>query len=174
MEFVKFVFGKKKLYLGLLLFSPLLLLMKVRLYPNGKVKKHIFSWFFKDMEYEKFAYLGRKYAKSIATFARKDTTDILRRHLQRKHHVYVVTASIEEWVRPYCEYLCVEEVIGTKIEVNNGVITGRFASNNCYGKEKVVRFIELEPKRNSYILYAYGDSSGDKEMLSFADHGIRK
>jgi phosphoserine phosphatase len=27
----------------------------------------------------------------------------------------------------------------------------------------------MEPERNSYTLYAYGDSRGDKEMLEFAD-----
>ena len=50
-------------------------------------------------------------------------------------------------------------------------MTGNFLSRNCYGEEKVRRLLELEPNRNSYILYAYGDSKGDKELIEFADKG---
>ena len=43
--------------------------------------------------------------------------------------------------------------------------------DNCYGQEKVNRFLQVEPDRKSYVLYAYGDSSGDKEMIALADVG---
>ena len=35
--------------------------------------------------------------------------------------------------------------------------------------EKVKRINQLYPHRNTYYLIAYGDSRGDKELLSFAD-----
>lgn len=53
-----------------------------------------------------------------------------------------------------------------------GYLTGRFITLNCYGQEKVKRLLEIEPDRKEYILVAYGDSRGDKELLEFADHGI--
>ena len=31
------------------------------------------------------------------------------------------------------------------------------------------RLLEIEPRREEYFLYAYGNSTGDKEMLAFAD-----
>lgn len=34
------------------------------------------------------------------------------------------------------------------------------------------RLLEIEPNRKEYILVAYGDSQGDKELLEFADRGI--
>lgn len=53
------------------------------------------------------------------------------------------------------------------MDKTNGILTGRFLSANCYGQEKVNRLLEKEPERDSYILYAYGDSRRDRELLAF-------
>ena len=86
-------------------------------------------------------------------------------HLEQGHKVYVISASIEEWVKPFFHTLGDVTVLATKVKPD---LSG-FASNNCYSQEKVNRLLEVEPERNTYTLYAYGDSRGDKEMLAFAD-----
>lgn len=99
---------------------------------------------------------------------------MLQQHLSQGHEVYIVSASMAEWIRPWASENGVNRVIGTKPEVDaDGRLTGRFASTNCHGREKVRRLLEREPCRESYDLYAYGDSRGDKEMLEFADHGMK-
>ncbi|MDR2690839.1 MAG: hypothetical protein LBB73_00825, partial [Dysgonamonadaceae bacterium] len=50
-----------------------------------------------------------------------------------------------------------------------GLLTGYFSTKNCYGREKVIRLLEKEPDRNTYTLFVYGDSRGDKELMIFAD-----
>ena len=61
-------------------------------------------------------------------------------------------------------------VVGTRIEVIDGKVTGRFLTPNCYGPEKVRRVQEfLSEPRDHYRITAYGDSRGDKEMLQYAD-----
>ena len=66
----------------------------------------------------------------------------------------------------------IESLLATNIEVDSaGLITGKFLSPNCYGREKVIRLLEKEPDRNSYTLFAYGDSRGDRELIEFADKG---
>jgi phosphoserine phosphatase len=86
-------------------------------------------------------------------------------HLSQSHKVYVISASIEEWVIPCCRVLGDITVLATKVKPD---LSG-FISKNCYGQEKVNRLLEMEPERKTYTLYAYGDSRGDKEMLEFAD-----
>lgn len=171
LEFIKYVFGWKKFCLGFLLHLPIIILMILKLYPNWKAKQRIFGWFFRGMEYAQFKTLGEEFATIISDFANRKTTDILRAHIERGATTYVVSASIEEWVKPYCKQLGVNDVMGTKVEIVEGILTGQFATANCYGKEKVNRFLECEPQRESYILYAYGDSRGDRELLALADHG---
>jgi len=41
---------------------------------------------------------------------------------------------------------------------------------NCNGKEKVSRIKEAFNLADFETVYAYGDSSGDKEMLAIATH----
>ena len=94
----------------------------------------------------------------------------------------IVSASIDNWVRPFFYQLTAHSVsdfrvIGTKVEADsNGRLTGRFLTNNCYGPEKVRRVLaeypQLAAQRSSYVVEAYGDSRGDKEMLAFADNAF--
>lgn len=173
LEFIKFVCGIKAFYIGFLLHSPLLIWMKLGIYPNWKAKQKVFSWFFKGMPYTTFAKYGENFAKVVKTMMKETTLDILRKHQSEGADIYVISASVDEWVRPFCTLLGVKDVIATQIETDSkGMLTGRFASPNCYGKEKVRRFLEAEPSRSEYYLYAYGDSRGDKEIISFADNGF--
>lgn len=170
LEFIKFACGKRKFYLGFLLYSPILVLMKLHLYPNWKAKEKIFSYYFKGMSYQRFQELGESFAKVIDGIRREPVIDILKKHIADGHDVYVISASIEEWVRPWCEQFDVADVMCTKIEVSlNGLITGRFITKNCYGQEKVNRLLQKKPNRRSYYLFAYGDSLGDRELFDFSD-----
>lgn len=169
-EFIKFTFGMKALLFGLLQYSPLLLLMKLGLYDNGRAKQKVFAHFFKGKDRLWFEEQGRLFANEVEKMLRTDIMAKLDNHLSHGDTVYVVTASIEEWVRPWCESHHIDNVIATKAEINgNGIITGKFLTKNCYGPEKVSRLLKMEPNRSDHYLYAYGDSRGDREMFQFAD-----
>ncbi|MBQ0073661.1 MAG: HAD-IB family hydrolase [Prevotella sp.] len=171
LEFIRFVCGTKKLYLGILLYSPLLVLMKMRVIDNHKLKQRFLSYFFKGLTYSEFSEYGMSFASREAELLNRGTHAMLLKHLQEGADVYVVSASVVEWVRPFCLSLGVKEVLGTEMEVDaDGKLTGRFATHNCYGKEKVRRFLEVEPDRDSYTLYAYGDSRGDYPMFELSDY----
>ena len=172
LEFIKYACGGLSFYAGFLLYSPILFLMKLQLYPNWKAKQLIFAHFFKGWDYCKFQSACDGFAKQTERIRNKETETILKRHAQHGDTIYVVSASIDDWVKPCCTQVADVMVLGTKIDVNdNGIVTGRFLTKNCYGQEKVNRLLEVEPNRNEYELYAYGDSRGDKEMIEFADYG---
>ena len=146
--------------------------MKLSLYPNWKLKQKIFSTFFAGMSYTEFKSLGEKFAMKVALIQNEKIMSKLEKHLKDGDDVYVISASIEEWVRPFCKSRGVNNILGTQIEIDaEKKLTGRFLTKNCYGQEKVNRLVEIERDRNSYILYAYGDSRGDKEILEYADFG---
>lgn len=172
LEFIKFTHGETAFFMGFSIFAPILILMKFHLYPNWKAKQYIFSWFYEDMEYATFVDFGEKFAEHIETIRNETTINQLQDFKSEGADVYVVSASIDDWVRPFCNRLGVKDVLGTKVEVKDGKLTGRFLTKNCYGQEKVNRLLEIEPNRNEYYLYAFGDSRGDKEMLEFADKAV--
>lgn len=172
-EFIRFSCGKRKFFLGFMLFSPMIVLMKLKLYPNWKCKQKVYSWFFKGKEYSWFKQKGKEFVDEAIKIQRTKIVTELGKFKAKGAKIYVISASIDDWVRPFCYRLGVDCVLGTRIEFDeNGLITGKFSTKNCYGQEKVKRLLELEPNREEYFLYAYGDSQGDKEMLSFADKGI--
>jgi HAD superfamily hydrolase (TIGR01490 family) len=172
LEFIKFTKGKKLFYVGFLLYSPLLVAYKMKLYPNWKVKEKIFGYFFKGISISEFSRLGESFMERITKIVRPKALETIKGYQQQKVAIYVISASIYNWVAPWCRSVGIESVLGTEIETDNqGLLTGRFLTKNCYGEEKVNRLIEKEPDRKTYLLYAYGDSRGDKELIEFADKG---
>ena len=167
LEFILYSCGKVRFLLGFLLYSPLLILMKFGLYPNWKAKQHVFSYFFRGMKIDDFDSVCRRFAVDCRYLLRPEAVKDIETAMTEGIIVYVVSASIDNWVQPFFEFA---KVLGTQIEVINGILTGRFMTPNCYGPEKVRRIKEVltEPRSHYYII-AYGDSRGDKEMLDYAD-----
>ncbi len=166
LEFIRYACGTVRFLLGFLLYSPLLVLMKLRLYSNGKAKQKVFAHFFKGMTIDAFDAHCQDFARTHRHLLRPDVARQLEQALSEGSEVLIVSASIDNWVQPFFPKV---KVLGTQIEVIDGRLTGRFLTPNCYGQEKVRRILALHPDRSSYYLTAYGDSRGDREMLAFAD-----
>lgn len=171
--FAKFAVGKRKTCLCFLLFSPLLILMKLRLVDNSKTKEKIFSFLYKKMEYNSFADKGLEFSNTIVCFENKSTVELMTHHLNSGDVVCVVSASVSEWVMPWCANKGVQHVVCTMPEVKNGRLTGKFATPNCYGKEKVLRLKQEIEDIEDYSLTVYGDSRGDKELMEIANVAIK-
>jgi len=169
LQFIIFVKGKFLFFIGFSIFLPLIILSFTGLYSKSKCKEKIFSYFFKNMEYSVFCRYCISFSDKIDTFLNNETMNFIEKHKIDGNKIYIISASVEEWLVPFVQKHGILNVIGTKIEVKNGLITGKFASKNCIGQEKVNRFLQEEPNRDFYILYAYGDSIGDKELLEFAN-----
>ena len=164
--FIRYACGTPRFLLGFLLHAPLLVLMKLRLYSNGKAKQRLFVWFFRGMPIETFDALCQSFASTHRHLLRPETVRLLQQALSEGSEVLVVSASIDNWVQPFFPAVT---VLGTQIEVIDGRLSGRFLTPNCYGQEKVRRILALHPDRSAYRLTAYGDSRGDRELLAFAD-----
>ena len=179
LAFIRYAKGSTGFWLGFLRYSPLLVLMKLGLYPNYKAKQKVFAHFFKGMTLEAFDALCQRFASDNRHLLRPQALEALNKAISEGAEVVIVSASIDNWVQPFFEGVRREgvrsiQVIGTQIEVEEGVLTGRFLTKNCYGQEKVNRIRALFPNRQDYHLTAYGDSRGDQELLAFADESHYK
>ena len=176
LEFIRFAKGRGQMFRGFLLFSPLLLLMKLHLFPNWKAKQKIFSYFFKGMNIDDFNALCTRFAEQNKHLLRPAGIEKVRQAIEEEQAtVLIISASIDNWVRPFFDEIDKKiQVLGTQIETNGGRLTGQFTTKNCYGQEKVNRLTALYPHREAYELIAFGDSRGDKELLDFADKAFYK
>ena len=163
---ILYAVGTWKCLAGFALYSPLLLLMKLHLYPNWKAKQHVFSHFFKGKSLEDFNKLCCNFAANNRSLLRSDAMKAID-EARNQGEVYVVSASVDNWVQPFLPHVV---VVGTQLEVADGLLTGRFSTRNCYGAEKVNRVKQLlTAPRSQYYIIAFGDSRGDNEMLNYAD-----
>lgn len=170
LAFIRFAHGTCRYYAGFALHAPMLILMLMGLYSGSKAKQRIFSHFFKGWQYSRFKALGQLFYAEIEKMRNEKVINKMQEHIANGHTVYVISASLPEWLEPWCLKQGVNAVIATEIEVDDsGLVTGRFKTKNCSRQEKVKRLLEIEPNREEYFLYAYGNSTGDKELLSFAD-----
>jgi HAD superfamily hydrolase (TIGR01490 family) len=170
LEFVRFAKGSTNFWLGFLRYTPQLVMMKLGLYPNYKIKQKVFSFFFKGMTLEAFDELCQRFARDNQHLLRPMGIKTIQQVMADGAEVLIVSASIDNWVRPFFKnHEPIPMILGTQIEVKDGLLTGRFLTKNCYGQEKVNRLLEKYPNRKDYHLTAYGDSRGDKELLAFAD-----
>ncbi|MCK5691121.1 HAD-IB family hydrolase, partial [Myxococcota bacterium] len=155
-------------YAGLLWLSPMLTAYIFKLIPNHVAKEKLISHFFRGWERTRFYELADAYAlKEIDKIVRPGALKKIRWHQEQGHEVVVVSASVECWLKRWCEKEKVE-LIGTRLEVIEGKLSGKFATKNCHGPEKVVRIKSRYELSDYETIYAYGDSSGDKEMLVLA------
>lgn len=169
-EFLRFVGGSARFYAVFALYTPLLILMKLKLYSNQKAKQKIFAHYFKGMQIEQFDDLClRFFEQKGQSLIYLDAKAQIAKHREQGDEVVIISASIENWVCHFAKALKADKLLATKVEVQEGMLTGRFLTANCYGKEKVNRLLSAYPERDKYNLIAYGDSRGDKELLQFAD-----
>lgn len=174
LKFIRFVVGDRRFLLGLIVLSPMLVLYKLKLIPNYKAKQYMLSWFFKGMSKDAFLKVANEYSLvHIDKILRLKAIEKINWHKNQGHKVVVVSASIECWLRPWCEKNNLE-LIATKLEIKDDIVTGKLLSKNCYGVEKVNRIKELYDLENFDYIYAYGDSSGDKQMLEIAHEKFYK
>lgn len=182
LEFIRFACGRSRMLLGFALYSPLLVLMKLRLYPNYKAKQKVFAHFFKGMPLSEFDRLCTDFARQGESLLRPAARHFIDEVRGEADGMAIVSASVDNWVRPFTEqYLGRQRdgspilVLGTRVETgSDGRLTGRFATPNCYGPEKVRRIEAVWPDRAGLDVSAFGDSRGDKEMLAYADQGYFK
>ena len=174
LKFIRFVVGDGRFIFGLVVLSPILVAYKLKLIPNYKAKQKMLSWFFKGMSKEAFLKVANEYSLvHIDKILRPKAIEKINWHKNQGHKLVVVSASIECWLRPWCEKNGLE-LIATKLEIKDDIVTGKLLSKNCYGVEKVNRIKEIYNLKDFEYIYSYGDSSGDKQMLELAHEKFYK
>jgi phosphatidylglycerophosphatase C len=106
--------------------------------------------------------------------ARRAVRARLEQHRRLGHRIVIVSASPELYVGPVGAELGVDAVIATRLEVGpDGRLTGRYEGGNCRGPQKLRRLQQwVEAELAEALVWAYGNSAGDRQLLAGADVGV--
>ena len=166
--YLKF-YNSMKFYVQFVKHIPLFVLLKLKLADAEKVKKSFISSILKGESRTKIEKKSRlffeKYQDEIF---RVNALEFINNIDRTQTESYIVSASLDIWVKPFAEKLEMK-LLSTRAEFKNDIFTGNFIGKNCNGPEKVKRIIETVNERKFDKIIAFGDTSGDREMLSWAD-----
>ncbi|GAB4296428.1 MAG: HAD-IB family hydrolase [Thiohalomonadaceae bacterium] len=144
----------------------------LRLVPRDVAKERVLIRFLTGLSEAELRRLGADYAQQdIPRQVRPQALARLAWHRRQGHRCVVVSASIEHYVAPWARAAGFDDVLATRLAVDDaGRVSGRYDGANCYGAEKVRRLQQLLGTAADVEIYAYGDSRGDRELLALADH----
>lgn len=162
-------YGRSKLcfYKKALMLLPVLFAYKTKLISNQRAKEIVLASFFDSMEFEDFKIICNEYSKQLDSILRPLAEQKLAWHKEKGDKIVIVSASLEEYLAPWCEKNGFE-LIASRLEVRDERITGKLDGLNCHGDEKVRRIKEKYDLLDFKKIYAYGDTKGDLPMLSLA------
>jgi HAD superfamily hydrolase (TIGR01490 family) len=167
-DFLIFVAGYRVFLWRMLWLAPWMLAFALRLISNQTTKQKVVDAFFKGMSRSEFECYAQDFVlKKLNQTVRPAALAKIKWHLQQQHRVILVSASFADYLTFWCKQHQIE-LIATQLEDSDGVLTGRFATSNCWGPEKVRRIREFVALEKYDKIYAYGDSRGDREMLEIA------
>ena len=172
--FIKYVVGDFNYYKGLLILSPILLAYKLKILTNSIAKEKLISHFFKGWDKIEFQSIADKYSiEKIDEIIKPEALKRIKLHQAKGHTVVLVSASIECWLKGWCKKNNIE-LIGTKLDIKNNKLSGRFSTKNCYGIEKVNRIKEKYNLSEFDEIHVFGNSKGDFPMLELGTHKYYK
>jgi phosphatidylglycerophosphatase C len=150
---------------------PLFILLKLNLLEAEKVKKSFISSILKGEKKEKIEKKSQQFFDQYyPEIFRGNALDFIKNIDYSQTDCYIVSASLDIWVKPFAEKFKMN-LLATNAEFKNDIFTGNFVGNNCNGVEKVNRIkAEITDKKYDKII-AFGDTSGDQPMLTWADEG---
>jgi phosphatidylglycerophosphatase C len=112
------------------------------------------------------ASFAQQFARSLL---RPDAVAAWKRWQAEHARLVIVTASPDLTVGPFARGLGADLLLGTQLSFDtDNRVTGAFSGPNCRGPEKVVRLQEVFGPEVR-LKAAYGDTSGDTEMLAIAE-----
>jgi len=173
LSFLAFTAGKWEMAKKLAAISPQLLGFVCGAVSRQGAKEAILKSFFQGIPLEQLRELGTGFAQSsmLARLIHPGALKRLEWHRNQNHRCILISASIDIYLDPWRRRLGFQDLLCSHLEVDqNAVVTGYLQGMNCWGPEKARRLQDLLGSKEDYILYAYGDSRGDQELLSLADY----
>jgi len=167
-DFIRFAADRRRLMVGKVLLAPVILAYKAGLLSDSKARTIVSGFAFRGRTAVDLDGMGAAYASDIIpNHLRTIAMDRLRWHRQRGDSVVVVSASLDLYLKHWCGAHGLK-LICTEVERCNGVITGRYVDGDCSGREKARRILQCHNLADYQTIYAYGDTTEDREMLQLA------
>jgi len=169
-EFLYFTFGWRRFTTEMIGMADHFLRYLLGFESRDLLKERVVKAFLTDKSLVELGQHANVFTRQILCRIRPKANDRILWHKQQGHRLVMVSASLDVYLKPIATILDFDDLLCTKLAVQDGYATGEISGANCRGPEKVRRLEKLLGTLGNYEIHAYGDSLGDKEMLAIADH----
>lgn len=168
--FLSYVVGKRSFYLRIFTL-PIVLLNKLKLISEDELNNHLIKYCLKGYSLSFLQGKGRLFAQfEIKKVLKKEALNKIKYHQSLGHFCILATAAYDVYVEHWAKLYNFDAVVCTKLEFDKKqCATGRIMDTTCSHVEKLIQIKKVIGEEKA-IIYAYGDSEGDKEMLDFATY----
>ncbi len=104
----------------------------------------------------------------------KEALDLIRGHKEKGRRVVIISNSPIFFVKPMAHVLQIPDVICSRVEIKNGILTGKLVKPLCYGEGKKF-YAQVWAEENGVDLarsYFYTDSSFDVALMKVVGYPI--
>lgn len=132
---------------------------------------------FAGLRYEDILTIYRETVQSGFTEAyQQDVIARLRQHKANGAVVVMVSGMFVELVQAFAEYVGADDALGSRMEFEDGIATGRVVEPTCVGPRKLEFIRDYLTKHYPSVslaeCYGYADSYSDRALLGAVGHGV--
>lgn len=105
---------------------------------------------------------------------RPEILQTIREHRARKGAVILLSSATTPICQPVSQFMELDDMICTRLESENGILTGHTRGKLVYGPEKKVRMLSfcIENKYDPLDAWYYGDSHTDRYVMEAVGHPV--
>ena len=141
----------------------------LNVYPAPAMRSKLFRAMFSNADALELQQIAQDYAASLMSQLNLPLLKQLKQHQALGHDIVLVSASVDIYLEPLCHLLNID-LICTQTEQINNSYTGQYTTPDCSSEQKKLRILEKYSLDHYSVIYAYGNSIEDQEMLELADH----
>jgi HAD superfamily hydrolase (TIGR01490 family) len=166
--FLRFAIPRRRATLAGLLISPVLVAHRLGMLSMPSTRPIVARAGFHGARAATVRALGQTYASEVLPKAVEPRAmERLQWHREQGHMVVIVSAGLDVYLAPWCARHGLS-LICSELEERRGRLTGRYRRGDCSGRIKVSLIRGTLDLERFAIVYAYGDSREDREMLDLA------
>ena len=171
---VVFLIRKIGHYYLIVLFFLFYLLFKINLLDTFTLKRIFAFVFLKGRQISQIRYLTSCFWKEkFSRLVDPEIMKIFQNSLNEGKRIIIISASFGFVVEEFCKILGVSvEVLATPAITKGDYFTGRIGEE-CKGKMKVMKLLELIGNRDNYFIEVFSDNFSDLPLFSIADRSYK-
>lgn len=167
-DFMHYAVSRPRRLAGSILFMPLILGYKTGVVSGNRIRASVVRFGFRGVPVEVLNATARDFCTEVVSAAvRPMALSRIRWHQERGDKVVVVSGALDVYLKHWCRDYGLE-LVCSRLEERNGVLTGGYREPQCIGEEKRRRIRERYDLESFEHVYAYGDTQDDAEMLELA------